>query len=210
MSGGSRNTTPSRGIRGACEPCVHAHSSARQMLGAGAERGDSTMRYVWLGIALFSLAGCSSGPSVADMERQARNSEDSLRASCRQWDERAKAGVPSDASTTAAQCWADLRQEQELHAQQRADLHAFAMRSIMNDPPPPTPSFAVPHSAYVLPSSAPTAPTANPIPNLEGSYQYDRRPAQVWGQTPCGQFVPPAMQELPVNSTEPRLPEGCR
>jgi hypothetical protein len=168
------------------------------------------MRRFCLGASLAivcSLIGCSFGPTVADMERSAKDSEDSLRASCQLWDQRAKAGVPSNASTTAAQCWADLKEEQDIHAQQRAELGAMAAR-VMNEPPPPTPSFAVPHSAYVTSTSPPDSPAPNPIPNLGNDYV--RQPTKVWGQTPCGQFVPPAMQGLPVTSTEPKLPEGCQ
>jgi hypothetical protein len=156
-----------------------------------------------------ALAGCSLGPTVADVEKSARDSEDSLRVSCQLWDERAKAGVPPSASTTAAQCWADLKQEQKMHAQQRADLHAFATH-VLDDPPPPQPSIYSPsHSVYTLQTQPPEAPAPSPLPNLGPSIASEP-PVKTWGETPCAYLVPPYLHDQPISTTNSAVPSACR
>lgn len=110
----------------------------------------------------------------------------------------------------AAECWDGLEVAQEIHQQQRARLSALAASLAAQQPPASSPSFMPDHSIYTLSTQPPEPPQPSSLPNLEDAYQYGRRPAQVWGQTPCGPLVPPAMQNLPVTSTDPKLPEGCR
>lgn len=160
-------------------------------------------------VFMSGLAGCSLGPTVADVERSARDSEDSLRVSCQLWDQRAKAGESSGASIAAANCWADLKQEQELHAQQRADLQAFATR-VMNEPPPPQPStYSPPHSTYTLQTQPPQAPSPSPLPNLGPSVTTEP-PVKTWGETPCAYLVPPYMHDQPISTVNSAVPSGCQ
>jgi hypothetical protein len=170
------------------------------------------MRRFCLGAALTivcSLVGCSFGPTVADVERSAKNSEDSLRASCQLWDQSVKAGVPSDAAITAAQCWSNLKQEQEIHAQQRAELRAMATRT-MDEPPPPQPStYSPPHSVYTLHTQPPEAPAPSSLPNLGPSITSEP-PVKTWGETPCAYLVPPYMHDQPISTVNSAVPSGCR
>jgi hypothetical protein len=178
---------------GRAEPCVHAQSPARRQ--PGAENAGKVMRYLSCG-AVFLLLGLNCCTTAADVYESGQRAENSLRISCQHAEARGD-------SSAAAMCWADLREEQEIHAQQIANLRAapdFAA--------PPSSSFVVPHSAFVLSTTPPAPPQPNPIPNL--GVGYIQQPQKVWGQTPCAPFVPVGMQGLPVNSTEPRLPEGCR
>jgi hypothetical protein len=110
----------------------------------------------------------------------------------------------------AAECWDGLEVAQEIHQQQRARLSAMSASFAAQQPPPSSPSIKSGHSIYPLSTQPPAPPQPSPLPNLGAAYQYGQRPAQVWGQTPCGPLVPPAMQNLPVTSTDPKLPEGCR
>lgn len=107
---------------------------------------------------------------------------------------------------TASECWDDLGVAQDIHrenqqrlAELRQQIITQQQTSIQTTPP---------HSAYVLHSQPPGAPPSSPVPDL-GSV-YEPQTVKTWGQTPCGNAIPPAMRDLPVTSTDPMIPEGCR
>jgi hypothetical protein len=193
--------------------CVRAHLTAR--LTPCGEHGAMLMAVfvhksagILFGLFSLGLVGCSLGPTAADVEKSARTSEDSLQMSCRAWDERAKSGAPSDASTIAAQCWADLRQEQEIHAQQRTDLRTIAAAA----PAPAVPSFQTympPHSVYTLQTQPPDAPSPSPIPNI-GASLAPEPPVKTWGETSCSYLVPPYLHDQPISTVSSAVPSGCR
>jgi hypothetical protein len=106
----------------------------------------------------------------------------------------------------ASHCWHDLSLAQELHRHQQERLDRLAQQLAAEQHSPP---FSPAQTIYTLHSQPPEAPKPSPLPNLEGSYGYVPHPVQTWGQTPCAQAVPPAMRDLPVTSTDPKIPEGC-
>jgi hypothetical protein len=71
----------------------------------------------------------------------------------------------------AAQCWDDLKVEQEIHQQQRAELAALAASLAAQQPAPSPPStYMPPHSVYTLRTQPPQPPSAMPIPDLGSVY----------------------------------------
>ena len=163
---------------------------------------------ILFGLFSLGLAGCSLGPTAADVGNSARNSEASLRASCQAWDQRARDGAQSDASTIATQCLADLREQQGLHSQQQADLRAAATAAV-STPAPSFQSYMPPHSVYTLKTQPPDAPSPSPIPNI-GASLAPAPPVKTWGETSCSYLVPPYMHDQPISTVSSAVPAACR
>ena len=106
----------------------------------------------------------------------------------------------------ASSCWEGVALAQGIRRDQQQRLNQLAKQLSAEQPPA---QFAPPHSVYVLGTQPPAAPPPSPIPNLGSAYE-PAPPVLTWGQTPCAPALPPAMRELPVTSTDPKLPEGCK
>jgi hypothetical protein len=108
---------------------------------------------------------------------------------------------------TASECWNNLALAQDIHRENQERLSELRQQ-IIAEQQEASVRTAPPHSAYVLHNQPTVTSVPSPVPNLGSAYE--PQVVKTWGQTPCGDAVPPAMRDLPVTSTDPMIPEGCR